>query len=503
MARPEPWRKTGRKAKEDHWLGIDSLSILEISVYDDQGRQQGRALLQLSSRTIEDEAEEGQTWKGRLLAVEDGYYAWWVKHTYPYELLPFHFCGRQVHKCQVKTFFRDPIHVDVFRVLPEDSYKELTWLTDEHRNEINAKIEVKAVADPGPRGGDPRGSGEAEPRGGAVKPGEEGIRGLAEALGEHPRGAVEKEKIKQKRKAEEEPEREKASGSKALGLRGILSEREAPQPSGGALKISHGEKKKPDKEKKKKKKKKKDKGKKARKEKVDEESSSEEPEESSSSSSSSDESLFRLAALPQGVDRIHRIHEKRPGALANMTLKRCQELLERAVGRGAAQKETELPAVARAYLSQIYLNRHNEASIGLRNLRELRTLSTLIDYLAMNDPLRALDVAVQRVKSIELFVVQGQWNQASLLELILPEDEQRAWSREELKAAQQEHKADMKLVQDQWPKRRSNWSYGGNPREGGGPKKENEKGEEHPPENTGGNSKGKKGKGKGKKGKRW
>ena len=150
--------------------------------------------------------------------------------------------------------------------------------------------------------------------------------------------------------------------------------------------------------------------------------------------------------------------------------------------------------MARAYLNQIYLPRHPEGSIGLRNMRELRTLTTLVDMVALNDPLRALDVALQRIKSIELFVSQGHWNQANLLELVVPEEEQRAWFRQELKAAQQEQKADLRLQQDQWPRRRQAWS-GGVAAAGGGEKKEGE-GKDAPPSNGSNPGKGKKGKGK-------
>ena len=101
--------------------------------------------------------------------------------------------------------------------------------------------------------------------------------------------------------------------------------------------------------------------------------------------------------------------------LANLTLRRFQELLERSTGGGTAVKDQEMPPVARANLNQIYLPRHPEDTIGLRNLRELRTLTTLVDMIAQNDLLRALDVAVQRIKSIELFVAQGQWGQANLM----------------------------------------------------------------------------------------
>jgi hypothetical protein len=151
------------------------------------------------------------------------------------------------------------------------------------------------------------------------------------------------------------------------------------------------------------------------------------------------------------------LHQEKPGALADLTLRCFQELLNRSIGGGTAETEQEMPPVARAYLSQIYLVRHPEAVIGLRNLRELRTLATLVDLMAMNDSLLPLDVAVQRMKGIELFIAQGQWSQAILLELIVPEEEQRAWFRQELKAAQQEHKSDLRLQRDQWPKRRAAW----------------------------------------------
>ena len=64
--------------------------------------------------------------------------------------------------------------------------------------------------------------------------------------------------------------------------------------------------------------------------------------------------------------------------------------------------------------------------------------------MQVGSPLRALDVATGRVKSTEVVIAQGQWSQAALLELVLPEDKQRAFLRQELKAAQ-EHKSELKL----------------------------------------------------------
>jgi len=107
------------------------------------------------------------------------------------------------------------------------------------------------------------------------------------------------------------------------------------------------------------------------------------------------------------------------------------------------------------------------------------------------------------MKSIELFVSQGNWSQANLLELVMPEDEQRAWFRQELKAAQQEQKSELRLLHDQYPRRRTPW-HPPVAQGGAGEKKDGEGKDETPPTNSGGAGRGRKGKGKGKKGKlRW
>eukprot|EP00434_Breviolum_minutum_P037427 symbB.v1.2.033184.t1/scaffold4090.1/size75078/2 len=162
------------------------------------------------------------------------------------------------------------------------------------------------------------------------------------------------------------------------------------------------------------------------------------------------------------------------GLLANVTLKRFEELLAQTTGMGTATSSQMLPAVARGYFSQIFLVKHPESSIGLRNLRELRTLVTMIDHMANNDGLRALDVAVQRLKAIELFIAQGHWQQASQLE-----GEQRAWFRQELRAAQQEHQAETKLQRESNYFLRDRRPWPPPPR--GDPKKDDK--DDHPPDN--------------------
>ena len=90
-----------------------------------------------------------------------------------------------------------------------------------------------------------------------------------------------------------------------------------------------------------------------------------------------------------------------------------------------------------------------------------------------------------------------------MLELVLPEEEQRAWFRQELKAAQQEQKSELRLYHDQFQRRRTSWHPVATVA-GAGEKKEGEGKEDNPPTNAGAAGQKRKGKGKGKKGKmRW
>ena len=487
MSEPEPWRKTGRKAKEDHWLGLAEGVILELAVYDDAGAQQGRLVALLQSKGEAGAHDEGQIWLAEVLAIEDPYFDYWHGKTYGENLVPVHACGRQGGRCGVQTLYRNPLHMDVFRILPGRTAMGLSWLSDEEKVKVEKALASLGHAGTAP-GGPPPGDNAGAPEG-AVALGEEGLRGLAEALGSAPTGDRQEQKEVQRTSKKRDrdksvPAKEKTESSHTLA--DVLKERKAAEPELSALKMPQGKKD----GKKKKRKKRRAKGH------EDGATSS-----SSSSDTSSEESVFRLAALPQGVEKLQRLHQEKPGTLANLTLRRFNELLSRSVGRGSAEVTSDLPAVARAYLTQIYLVKSPETTIGMRNLRELRTLATMVDMMATNDPLRAMDVALQRMKAIELFVSQGNWTQATVLELIPAEGEQRAWFRQELKAAQQEAKAENKLLSDQWPRRRRTWevSSGGGAAPGEEKRGTEEKGDT-PPQNG---PKIRKGKGKGKKGKRW
>lgn len=327
MVEPEPWRRTGRKAKPDHFIGLESGCLVELAVYDDHGAQQGRAVAELRARGEEGAGDDGQVWLSQLVAIEDPYFDWRHDQTYVDKTVSLHVCGRQAHRCPMVTLYRNPLHMDVFRLLPGRSAMSLTWPSDDE------KIKIERLIDARPSGatpvGPPAGGEPGRERG--VEVGEAGIQGLANAL-----GAVEadREAPKEERGAPKRQKTEKEGGDlpkerKAVsGLDEVIKERVASAPELSALKLNVKKKKK------KKEKKKKEKDDKRKKKRLEEESSS----VSSESSTSTDGSDFRLAALPQGVEKLQRLHQEHPGSLANLTLKRFNELLQRSMGGNGIRK---------------------------------------------------------------------------------------------------------------------------------------------------------------------
>lgn len=336
-----------------------------------------------------------------------------------------------------------------------------------------------------------------------VRSGRPGIEGLAQALGagESPRPAdargdeisrSSEDEQKHKKKKEKKPKKTRKRSAPDFAadegdLREAINQRAPKEPRLSALDLSSlnkgGRKKK---------KKSKDK--------------SEDDRRSSSPSTSSSGSLFHSAALPKGLERLRRVHQKYPGKIASLSLLRMRELVAMTLGRGTAEEsENPLPAVATPYLIQVLLSRYPAGEVPMRTMRELRTVAAVIDLVVSNDPLRALDVLVQRFKALELAHEQQSWAQASQLELILS-DQTSAVFRQEVKAAQAEVKSNWQL--EAGPQRSQRWrptNHGGGAQGSTSAQKEGSPGQsdDKPPLNTAPVNKGK---GKGKKGRgrrRW
>ena len=77
-----PWRKTGRKAKHEHFTGLTTGAFVEFVGYDDRGRQQGRILGCLAENDELHAQDRGITGLMHVLAIEDGYYEYWHEQTF-------------------------------------------------------------------------------------------------------------------------------------------------------------------------------------------------------------------------------------------------------------------------------------------------------------------------------------------------------------------------------------------------------------------------------------
>eukprot|EP00435_Cladocopium_sp_Y103_P065336 s225_g27.t1 len=227
-------------------------------------------------------------------------------------------------------------------------------------------------------------------------------------------------------KKDREEEKSKAAKEAKSKLTEVLQARKAAAPELSALKMPRG--KKGDS-----KKKRKGGSETQRKARRSEDSSSD--SSTSLSSSSSGGSIFRLAALP------------RSGKAAD-TGKLDFEALQRAPEpkRGGGIGRISLGSSScGSSLSNPDLSGEVSRSNGsLRNLRKLT--DTCIDGRpdGIQRHAASMDITPQRMKALELIVSQGNWTQ-------------RAWFRQELKAAQQEAKAESQLQQDQWARRRRPW----------------------------------------------
>jgi len=133
-----------------------------------------------------------------------------------------------------------------------------------------------------------------------------------------------------------------------------------------------------------------------------------------------------------------RYHKKYPGKLARGGLQRMEELVGQRYPAGTVPEQT-LKAIATVYLHSNYLALHPAAALGLRNLRELRTLASVVDHILMGNLELSLDVLFQRWKSIERAVADGAWSAARWHELIptgdsllVPRQEQSGATKDEL-----------------------------------------------------------------------
>jgi hypothetical protein len=160
--------------------------------------------------------------------------------------------------------------------------------------------------------------------------------------------------------------------------------------------------------------------------------------DSDASSEDSDSDFGGGSSLSGRFRKLTRVHQKAPGRLAQMGLRKMNEWV---AARGGAEVDegVALPPVAVNYLLTVWVPTRGEKKVNVGVLRRMRTLATAIDHLAKGRTLRALDLLVQRMKAEEMAQEEAAWSNAQWLEL-LPRTEVSMTSDAERRLAGQEEK---------------------------------------------------------------
>ena len=126
-----------------------------------------------------------------------------------------------------------------------------------------------------------------------------------------------------------------------------------------------------------------------------------------------------------------------PGQLLTMAMSEIEKVVTDR--DGPASSASELPTGKfLQYFLTVLLPRHGAERIGLRNMREIRTLCTGLDLLVEGRLAFLGDLMVQRLKALEIAICDGQWSVAQHHELIPPTDSGLVGPNERAQAAKSE-----------------------------------------------------------------
>eukprot|EP00435_Cladocopium_sp_Y103_P018337 s2813_g4.t1 len=187
--------------------------------------------------------------------------------------------------------------------------------------------------------------------------------------------------------------------------------------------------------------------------------------------SSSDESDFQRApsrTTKSSQLKLLSYSRRFPGRLASRMLLKMRQATARGL-EGADKSKT--PPVAMNHLLTV-LQPSLQGKLGMRTLRELKTLAQCLDMLAQGQIGRGADLLSQRVKALERATAEGHWNSAQFLELLPPESSTLLERDEELYLAK-EFLTEQKIKGYDRPYRQREWE----PLKGRGKGKDSQKGE--------------------------
>ena len=137
--------------------------------------------------------------------------------------------------------------------------------------------------------------------------------------------------------------------------------------------------------------------------------------------------------------------DRKPGRLTSRLLQKMAKMLNRsgAPFHGVPAASSKTPAVATNYFLQVLMPTLKE-KLNLRTQREMRTLAQVLDQLAEGRIRQGADILSQRLKSIELSLIDQGWQRAQHLELI-PLESAALADVEEQRMASKEHSNEVKM----------------------------------------------------------
>eukprot|EP00438_Fugacium_kawagutii_P006300 Skav233308 [mRNA] locus=scaffold4193:88579:93795:+ [translate_table: standard] len=358
--------------------------------------------------------------KASHVIASDGYYDWYAKRDLKPSKCVYHICGEKRRQCKEKLVRgdrREVVHVEKWRMLTPLAMMDTDYLKVLGRAALEEWVRNFAPTVPEPRVG----PGAVPPVGGPAAeavPVGTGLDRAVDALEFPPANPAE-------RRVRPEDKKEKAEEKKPRGSVGsLLEQRAAAQRELARQK----EKKKAPKER----------GRSRSKRRRDRRSSSEERSTGSSSRS------LHFHKPPSGVgDELWRLSEKSPGRLLKKGMKELQRYLaSRSETMEEGQEDQWMKNKMMAYVNQVILSQHPQASMGVRNYRELVTVGTSIALLLEGKLPELGDLLMQRMKALESALNDQSWSQARHEELIPPmgasltsEVERRRAAKQELTAA--------------------------------------------------------------------
>ena len=142
----------------------------------------------------------------------------------------------------------------------------------------------------------------------------------------------------------------------------------------------------------------------------------EQDSDSSTTTSSLGEEIIGSSELFEAERRALQIWKRIPGALSCGVIQDMRQSLMTAEGFLSAGSEGSLPPVASQYYRQ-----HLQGQVGPVMGREMQHWCLVVDLMLRGRPAAALDVAAQRIKSLEQIANGVQADIARRLELVGPE----------------------------------------------------------------------------------